>query len=139
MLKEKHVPAEYRDLLERPIVVSLATINSSGQPQVTPVWCDYDGEYLRVNSAGGRLKVKNMEKRPQVTVLVIDPKDHYRWMEVQGVVEEVIDDQQEAVTHINKLSDEYDGRPDFYSNKPTRHGEQRIIFKIKPTQVRANG
>ncbi len=139
MITEQHIPEAYRDLLDRPVVVSLATINPDGQPQVTPVWCDYDGEYVRVNSSGGRRKVKNMESRPQVTVLAIDPKDHYRWMEVQGVVEEVIENQDEAVAHINKLSNEYDGRPDFFSNKPGQRGEQRIIFKIRPTRVAANG
>lgn len=139
MITEQHIPEAYRDLLDRPVVVSLATINPDGQPQVTPVWCDYDGEYVRVNSSGGRRKVKNMKTRPQVTVLAIDPKDHYRWMEVQGVVEEVIENQDEAVAHINKLSNEYDGRPDFFSNKPGQRGEQRIIFKIRPTRVAANG
>ncbi|MBE2183785.1 MAG: PPOX class F420-dependent oxidoreductase [Anaerolineae bacterium] len=140
MAKDKQIPAEYRDLLDRPIVVSLATINPSGQPQVTPVWCDYDGEYVRVNSAGGRRKVKNMEARPQVTVLAIDPENHYRWIEVQGVIEVINNNQDEAVAHINKLSNDYDGNPDFFSNKPDlRNMQERFIFNIKPMHVIANG
>ena len=38
----------------------IATIREDGSPQVTPVWIDYDGENVLVNSAHGRTKVENV-------------------------------------------------------------------------------
>lgn len=134
------IPDSHRDLLDRPVVVSLATVNPDGQPQVTPVWCDYDGQFVRVNSAGGRQKVRNMTERPQVTLMALDPNNPYRWLEVRGTVAEIIDDQEQAVGHINKLSGEYRGNPDYYSaNAAMRGKETRIIFRIRPTYVTTGG
>jgi hypothetical protein len=134
------IPEAYMDLLEGPVVVALATINPDGQPQVTPVWCDFADGHVRVNSAGGRQKVRNMEARPRVTVLAIDPKDPYRWMEVRGTVDQIIEDQEQAVAHINRLSKLYRGVEDYYSrNEAARGVEQRIIFHIRPEKVIARG
>jgi PPOX class probable F420-dependent enzyme len=136
-MADQKIPESYVDLLERPVVVSLATVSASGQPQVTPVWVDYDGTYLRINSARGRKKVKNMQERPQVTVLAIDPDDPHRWMQVQGRVEQITEEG--AVDHINKLSAKYRDEPDYYKNNPMRGKETRVIFKIRPTNVVASG
>ena len=136
-MAEQQIPEDYKDLLERPVVVSLATVSPTGQPQVTPVWVDYDGTYLRVNSARGRKKVENMEQRPQVTVLAVDPENPYRWMQVQGKIEQVTEEG--AVDHINRLSQKYVGEPDYYKNNPMRGKETRVIFKIRPTNIVAAG
>ncbi len=128
------IPTEFMDLVERPIVVSLATVNADGQPQVTPVWCDFDGEYIRINSAAGRQKVANMEARPQATVLWIDPNNPYRWMEVRGTVVDVSDEG--AVEHINLLSAKYRNQPDYYAGMPERRNQEtRVIFRIRPDRV----
>lgn len=132
------IPEGYRDLLERPVVAALATVNPDGQPQVTPVWCDYDGEYFRVNSADGRQKVRNMRQRPQVTLLFIDPDNPYRWMEVRGEVTAIT--AEGAVEHINALSKKYRGVEDYYSrNEAMRGKETRLIFTIRPKKVIAAG
>ncbi|MCS7070374.1 MAG: PPOX class F420-dependent oxidoreductase [Anaerolinea sp.] len=132
------IPEAYRDLLERPVVVALATINPDGQPQVTPVWCDYDGEFIRVNSADGRQKVRNMQQRPQVTLLFIDPDNPYRWMEVRGEVAAIT--AEGAVDHINALSKKYRGVEDYYSRNEAQRGkETRLIFAIRPKKVIAAG
>jgi len=72
------IPDDYRDLFEKPVTVSLATLLPDGHPQVTPVWCDFDGEHIRVNTAKGRQKYRDMTARPRVTVLAVDPENHYR-------------------------------------------------------------
>ena len=132
------IPREYMDLIERPIVVSLATVNEDGQPQVTPVWVDYDGETVRVNSAAGRRKVENMQERPQATVLWIDPENPYRWMEVRGTVVEIT--AEGGVEHINALSAKYRNQPDYYARMPERRGkETRMIFRIRPDKVNVSG
>lgn len=132
------IPDSHRDLLDRPIVVALVTVNPDGQPQATPVWIDYDGEHLYVNSAAGRQKVKNMLTRPQVTVLSIDPENPYRWLEVRGTI--TAHDDVNGVDLINKLSLKYRGVEDYYSRMPDLRGkETRISFTITPKKVLTGG
>jgi PPOX class probable F420-dependent enzyme len=128
------IPEAFRDLLDAPVVVALVTIMEDGQPQATPVWADYDGTYVRVNTARGRQKDKNMQKNAKVTVLAIDPQNTGRWMEIRGRVAE--DTEEGALEHANALSLKYDGEPDFYANNPERrHTQQRVTYKIEPLRV----
>lgn len=137
MVQNSIIPDSHKDLLERPIVVSLATVNPNGQPQVTPVWVDYDGTYVLINSVPGRQKAKNMEARPQVTVLAIDPDDTSRWMEVRGVIVQITE--AGGADHIDQLSWRYDGKG-FYTADPQRRiRETRAIFKIRPIHVIVDG
>jgi len=132
------IPDQYRDLLDGPVVVTLTTVMPNGQPQATPVWCDYDGTYIRVNTARGRQKDRNMQTNPRVTILAIDPQNAYRWIEVRGRVEEVTE--AGAVDHINKLAKLYAGRDDYYAPMPQRRGQEtRVIYKIRPEHVNASG
>jgi PPOX class probable F420-dependent enzyme len=132
------IPDSHKDLLERPVIVSLATVLPDGQPQVTPVWIDYDGEYLRVNSAAGRQKDKNMRRNSQVTIMALDPDNGYRWLEVRGEVVEI--DESAGLEHINSLSAKYRNQPDYYASMPQLRGkEQRVMYKIRPTKVTKGG
>ena len=83
------IPEKYLDLFHKKAFASLATVNPDGSPQVTPVWCDFDGKYVLVNSAKGRRKDRNMRDRPKVALALIDPENPYRYLEVRGTVEEV--------------------------------------------------
>ena len=47
------IPDPFRDLFTKMAFAHLATLMSDGKPQVTPVWVDYDGAHIRVNSAKG--------------------------------------------------------------------------------------
>jgi PPOX class probable F420-dependent enzyme len=132
------VPLSHKDLLERPIVVALATVMPSGQPQVTPVWCSYDGNYILVNTVRGRLKERNMQANPRVTLLAVDPTDPYRWIEIRGSVDEITEEG--AVDHINALAKSYRGRDDYYAPMPEqRYNETRVIYKIRPTHITHGG
>ena len=106
------IPAAYKDLLEEPVYVTLATIMPNGQPQLTVVWCSYDGTYVLVNTARGRQKERNMSARPQVSVMAIDPKNPYRWLEVRGVVEEIT--AEGGLDHINRLAKAYLKKSAYY-------------------------
>jgi PPOX class probable F420-dependent enzyme len=128
------IPDAFRDLLDEPVVVALVTVMEDGQPQATPVWVDYDGTYVLVNTARGRQKDKNMYKNAKVTVLAIDPKNTARWLEIRGVIAE--ETEEGALDHINTLSFKYDGERDFYANNPGMRGkQQRVIYKIEPLRV----
>lgn len=128
------IPENFKDLLDRPIVVSLVTVMPDGQPQATPVWVDYDATYIRVNTARGRQKDKNMKPGAKVTILWIDPKDSGRWMEIRGVIAE--ETEVGAVEHINALSAKYNNQPDYYARNEAKRGkEQRVTYKIDPLRI----
>lgn len=128
------ISAEHADLLNRPIVVSLATVMPDGQPQVNPVWCSYDGTHVLINSAAGRVKDRNMKDRPQATVLCLDPQNPFKWVEVRGKVVEITTEGADA--HIDDLAELYIGQRPYPFRQP---GEQRVIYKIEPTRVVSYG
>lgn len=129
------IPENVRDLLERPIVVAFATSNPDGQPQVTPVWASLEGDQVWINSVVGRRKDRNIRANPKVTVMILDPQNDYRWLEIRGEVVE-FDESDAALAHINKLSGSYTGNDDFYAFLPEGKGQdQRVIYKINPTKV----
>ena len=132
------IPDEYKDLLTGLVVVGLVTMMPDGQPQATPVWCTYDGEYVIVNTARGRQKDENMQRNPNVTVLAVDPQNPYRWLEVRGRV--AANTEEGAVDVINHLSEIYTGNPDYYKRNPAlRNQETRVTYKIAPESVNAGG
>jgi PPOX class probable F420-dependent enzyme len=99
------IPDSHIDLLDRPILVSLATVQPDGQPQVTPVWADVEDGVIRVNTAAGRQKWKNLVYRPQATVLAIDPDNAFRFIEVRGKV--VRQSEETGIEVIDKLAKDY--------------------------------
>jgi PPOX class probable F420-dependent enzyme len=124
------IPDKYRDLLDRPIVVSLATLMHDGSPQLQPVWCSFDGTHILVNTEKGRQKYRNMSRRRAVTILTIDPDDDIRWLEVRGVV--VDETEAGANEHIDELARLYLGVDKYPFHK---EGDVRVLFKIAPQRV----
>jgi PPOX class probable F420-dependent enzyme len=132
MLKE--VPENFLDLLadETRAFAYLATTMKDGSPQVTPVWFNTDGAYILVNSAKGRVKDRNMRKRPQVALAIADPKDPYRYLSVRGSVVEIAEEG--AIAHIDTLAKKYRG-VDLYQGPRV----DRVIYKIKPEKINTRG
>lgn len=122
------IPESHADLLQKRAYAHLATVDADGAPQVTPVWVEYDGENLLINSARGRKKDRNMRARPQVALSIQDPDNPYRYLGVQGEIAEITEEG--AVEHIHKLSRKYGGRD--YTLTP---GEVRVTYKIRPKRV----
>jgi len=128
------IPDKYVDLFEKPAFGNLGTIMKDGSPQVTPIWVDYDGKYVRFNSALGRVKDKNVRRDPRVSVSLVDPANPYRYLEIRGKVVEIT--QNGADDHINKLSQKYLGKPVYPFRQP---GEVRVTYKIEPEKVSSMG
>ena len=128
------IPASHIDLLERPILVSLATVQPNGQPQVTPVWADVEDGLVRVNTAAGRRKYKNLVDRPQATILAVDPENAFRFLEIRGKVARV--SEETGIEVIDKLAKDYTGAEVYPGHTPD---ETRVTFYIEPTRVIANG
>ena len=83
------IPEKYKDLFQKRAFASLGTLMPDGRPQVTPVWCDFDGEHVIFNSARGRQKDRNVRRDPRVSMAIIDPENPYRYLEIRGRVVEI--------------------------------------------------
>ena len=125
---------EYSDLFHKKAFASLSTLMKDGSPQVTPVWFDYDGRHVRINSALGRVKDKNIRRDPRVSLSIQDPDNPYRYLEIRGKVVDIT--QNGADDHIDSLAQKYLGQAKYPFRQP---GEVRVLYKIEPTRLSAMG
>ena len=123
------IPSEFNDLFEKPILFALATVMPDGQPQVTPVWGDLSDGKPRINTGQGRQKDKNLQRQPMATVMLLDPENPFRWIEVRGTATRIVEGAEE---HIDALASKYIGA-DVYPNHSET--EPRVIFEITPTKI----
>ena len=105
------VPDSHLDLLARPITGILTTIGADQQPQSSLVWADYDGECARVNTTLERQKGRNVLANRKVSLLLVDPDNHSRFMQIRGDAELVPSG---AIEHLDKLTREYTRHSRFY-------------------------
>ena len=128
------IPDKYRDLFTKRAFASLGTLMPDGRPQVTPVWCDLEGDYVIFNSAKGRQKDRNVRRDPRVSLAIIDPENPYRFLEIRGRVTEITEEGADA--HIDKMAKKYLGKDSYPFRTP---GEVRVIVKIAPDKVHTSG
>ena len=124
------IPEGMLELLEAPNVATLSTLMPDGSPQVTPVWFDYDGSRVRINSAKGRVKDKNMRRDPRVAIAFVDPKNPYHYLEIRGRVEEI--DETGADAHIDSLAKRYLDKDTYPYRTPE---EVRVTYTIVPERT----
>lgn len=128
------IPEKYLDLLQKKAFLQLATLMPDGSPQVSPVWFEYDGTHILINSAKGRVKDNNMRRDARVGMDIVDPDNPYRHISIRGRVGEITE--RGADDHIDKLTKKYIGQDKY----PYRgQGEVRVIYKIKPESTFAMG
>lgn len=131
------IPNTHIDLFQNPVHGVLTTLMPDGMPQSSIVWVDYDGEHVLINTTLERQKGRNMQANPKVTVLVIDPNDSSRWVEVRGRVIEMTRNCAEA--HADKLTQRYcPGQQYFYRDiypPEQKEKETRVIARIQPLKV----
>jgi len=128
------IPEAYLDLFQKKAFGSLTTLMPDGSPQVTPVWVDFDGEYVIFNSARGRKKDLNVRRDPRVAIAILDPDNPYRYMEIRGRVAEIT--QEGADQSIDKLAKKYLGVDKYPYAQP---GEVRVIYKVRPKHAYGHG
>jgi anthraniloyl-CoA monooxygenase len=126
------IPGDFLDLFQKPAIGHLATLMPDGTPQVTPVWVDYDGRHVLVNSAAGRRKDLNMAARRHVALEIADPDNPNRYLAVRGSVVEITE--AGADEHLDRLARRYLGR-DRYPESYRFPGEVRRIYKVAPEKV----
>ena len=124
------IPNSHVDLFQKKAFAHLATLMPGGQPQVTPVWVDFDGRYVLINTAEGRQKDKNLQRDKRVALSIIDPDNPYRYLEVRGQVTDRSHNGADA--HIDAMAKKYLGKDKYPFRQPN---EVRVIFKIEPQHV----
>jgi PPOX class probable F420-dependent enzyme len=130
------IPESHVDLLTtKKAFAHVATLMADGSPQVTPVWIDYDGTHILINSAKGRVKDRNMQVRSSVAMSVTDPDNPYRYLGVRGRVVEITEAGADA--HIDKMAKKYLGK-DVYPYRRSAE-EVRRIYKVAPESVHTMG
>ena len=123
-----------RELIARPVLASLATLNPDGSPQITPLWVDLDGDDVVFNTAQGRKKARNLERDARVAVTVIDPDDQYNVVAFQGTVTDVTTDGADA--HIDALAKKYLGVDSY----PMRSDDEvRIRVTVRTDHIAMGG
>jgi PPOX class probable F420-dependent enzyme len=126
------IPAVYMDLLlKKKPLAHLATVMPDGSPQNTPVWFDYVDGKIRVNSALGRTKVRNMKLGAKVALSISDPDDPDRYVQLRGTVTNVRQDDV-AAAHIDQLAYKYMG---LEKNPYAKAEDVRVMFEISVYSV----
>jgi PPOX class probable F420-dependent enzyme len=131
------IPPSHHDLVECPPVAALTTVMPDGSPQTSVVWCDLEGDLVRVNTMRGFQKERNMRRDPRVALLCYDPREPLRYLEIRGEV--VAMTEAGAARHLDRLASKYLGRPVRYFGEviPARFAESEIpvLCRIQPTHV----
>ena len=122
---------KYLDLLQqKKAFANLATIMPDGTPQVTPVWFDYHAGKIRVNTARGRTKARNLKPGAPVALAIMDPDNAYRYVQIRGRVASATE--QGADAHIDALAKKYLDKDKYPFRQP---GEVRVMYEIEPASV----
>ena len=124
------IPESHQDLFEKKAFAYLATHLPDEAMLVNPVWCDYNGTYVVINSARGWLKDRMMRRHPAVTLCIADPDNPYRYLEIRGRVTAITTGGAEA--HIDRMAKKYLGQERYPFRQP---GEVRVLYRIAPEKV----
>ena len=129
------IPTSHLDLLIRPICGVFTTIGADGQPQSSLVWVDHDGDCARVNTTLERQKGRNVRANAKVSLLVVDPDDTSRFIQIRGDAELATSG---AIDHLDALTRKYTRHPRFYGYvypSEQRARETRVTCRIRARRI----
>lgn len=129
------IPASHVDLLTRPICGVFTTLSSAGRPESSLVWVDFDGECARVNTTLERRKGRNLLADRKVSLLVVDPENTGRFLQVRGDAELVTEG---ALVHLDALTRKYTRHPAYYGciyPLEQQARETRVICRIHARRI----
>ena len=121
------IPASHADLLDSKALAHVATIGPDGAPQNNPVWFGWDGTHVLFSQTTGRQKYRNLQGEPRVALAIVDAENPYRYLEIRGVVAEIVDDEGNAF--IDSMAQKYIDQPQYPWHQP---GDHRVIVKVLP-------
>jgi PPOX class probable F420-dependent enzyme len=129
------IPNSHLDLLVRPVHGVLTTLMPDGQPQSSLVWCDYDGECVCVNTSRQRQKGRNMQANPTVSLLIVDPDNTSRYIEIRG---KAVLSEKGALEHLDAITRKYTRHPRYYGYVfplEKQALETRILCRIQAEKI----
>ena len=124
--------AQYLLKWETKAFVFLALTLKDGSPQVTPIWFDWDGAHIIINTARGRVKDKVLKRKAKVALAIADPTDAYKYTQIRGTVVE--ETEAGGYEMICRLNEKYHGKYEF-EKVPD---QVRVTYKILPEHVFSN-
>ncbi len=128
------IPESHADLLTKNVFWHVATIGPDGEPQVTPVWGDWDGKHFVFSLTTGRQKFENLERDPHIAISGTDPENPYRYLEMRGAVISVDNDSSNAF--IDSMAKKYMGVDEYPFHQP---GDHRVVMVIQPSHTSEMG
>lgn len=130
------IPQSHIDLVswETKALGNLATIGPGGAPNNNPVWFDWDGTHIGFSVLTTRQKYRNLLTDGRAAITVLDPDDQFRYIEIRGVLDETEPDVD--IEFISRMSHKYTGHERYQGHK---EGDERVVLKIRPTQVLVKG
>lgn len=133
----------YRQLLDMPITVTLGLIGPDGRVSLTPMWFDYEGDKVLVNTASHRSKCQWIRDQPCLTVLLVNPKNPYHWMQIKCSVDKEMREWEpggEYVTRqLDKIWTKYTGQPGPYGLRDPKINEKRVLFICRIDRIATFG
>lgn len=129
------IPASHLDLLTRPICGVLTTMGPGGRPESSLVWLDHDGTCACVNTTLERRKGRNLRANPKASLLVVDPANTGRFIQIRGDVELVTDG---ALEHLDVLTRRYTRHPGYYGYiypRSQQARETRVICRLHARRI----
>ena len=121
------IPQEFADLLRTTTIAHIATIGLKGEPQITPVWFDWDGNIIRFSQTKARQKFRNLQRDPRIALSIVDPNNPYRYLEIRGKVVRIEEDPD--LRFLNAMTKRYLGRDTYPWHQP---GDEHFILVIQP-------
>jgi PPOX class probable F420-dependent enzyme len=128
------IPDSHKDLFERPIFATIATLMPDGSPHLTPIWIDLDDGHLKFTVIKGHVKDRNIANNPQVAITLFDPDNPYRYIMIRGKVIKITENG--ANDHSQEMAKKYLGPDGEYIFKD---GEVPHLFTVLPEKVNILG
>ena len=125
--EKSRIPESHLDLLGSTGLAHIATIGPRGEPQSSPVWFGWDGEYVKFSQTKTRQKYKNLGREPRLALSIVDPENPMRYLEIRGVVERIEEDPD--LDFINSMSEKYLGKDEYPNHRP---GDERVVVFVRP-------
>lgn len=134
----------YRQLLDEPVTAVIAVMGGDGRPWLTPVWFNYAGDKVLLNLAEHRRKTEWVRRNPQVTMLLMNPKNAYHWVSIKATVEREVHEDDQAEGHratdtIDQAWTKYTGAEPPYGLRDPAMDERRVLFECRVDSVAVFG
>jgi PPOX class probable F420-dependent enzyme len=125
------IPDSHRRLAEAAGIAVLSTFGPDGFPQSTAIGYLLDEDVFRITVSSGKQKLRNLRRKPECNLFVLDVANPHRTLEVRGRAELIADDDFAWATKIaESLGSSLDE-----VRRITPPGEQRFCIAVHPVKT----